>query len=164
MIRYVSSKENIEWELVDSVDGSGGNEYIFKLPLERLPETLSSKMTFNWRLKRKGYITFKYWIDGGNGSTLSFYINNQLVGGPWRDTEGWQEVRFNMSQSQTYKFDFLVHKEVSMELGTNAVYIKDIQVVEVTDYTDEPMPGDYFYEGEEAEAEYGKIGRASARE
>lgn len=156
MIRYVSSKENIEWELVDSVDGSGGNEYIFKLPLERLPETLSSKMTFNWRLKRKGYITFKYWIDGGNGSTLSFYINNQLVGGPWRDTEGWQEVRFNMSQSQTYKFDFLVHKEVSMELGTNAVYIKDIQVVEVTDYTDEPMPGDYFYEGEEAEAEYGK--------
>lgn len=156
MIRYVSSKENIEWELVDSVDGSGGNEYIFKLPLERLPETLSSKMTFNWRLKRKGYITFKYWIDGGNGSTLSFYINNQLVGGPWRDTDGWQEVRFNMSQAQTYKFDFLIHKEVSMELGTNAVYIKDIQVVEVTDYTDEPMPGDYFYEGEEAEAEYGK--------
>lgn len=156
MIRYVSSKENIEWELVNSIDGSGGNEYIFKLPLERLPETLSSKMTFNWRLKRKGYITFKYWVDGGNGSSLLFYINNQLVGGPWRDTSGWQEVRFNVSQAQTYKFDFLVHKEASMNLGTNAVYIKDIQVVEVTDYTDEPMPGDYTYEGEEAEAEHGK--------
>ena len=151
MIRYVSSMENIEWELINEE-----GEYIFKLPLERLPETLSSKMVFNWRLKRKGYIAFKYWVDGGNGSSFLFYINNQLVGGPWRDTEGWQEVRFNMSQSQAYKFDFLVHKEVSKDLGTNAVYIKDIQVVEVTDYTDEPMPPDYAYDGEEAENEYGK--------
>lgn len=157
MIRYVSSTEDIEWVLVNSVDDDeDGDEIIFKLPLERLPETLSSKMTFNWRLKRKGYITFKYWIDGGNGSTLSFYINNQLVGGPWRDTDGWQEVRFNMSQSQTYKFDFLVHKESTMNVGRNAVFIKDIQVVEVTDYTDEPMPGDYYFDGEEAEAKYGK--------
>lgn len=156
MIRYVSSKENIEWQLVNSIDGSEGNEYIFKLPLERLPETLSSKMTFNWRIKKKGYVTFKYWVDGGNGSELLFYINNQLVGGPWTDTDGWQEARFNLSQSQTYKFDILVHKSVSKDLGTNAVYIKDIQVVEVTDYNAPPMPGDYSYDGEEAEAEYGK--------
>lgn len=153
MIRYVSSKENIEWK---QVKGEQKNENIFKLPLERLPETLSSKITFNWRLKRKGYITFKYWVDGGNGSELSFYINNQLVGGPWRDTDGWQEASFNVSLPQTYKFDFLVHKSVSKDLGTNAVYIKDIEVVEVTDYTDEPMPGDYSLYGEEAEAESGK--------
>lgn len=156
MIRYVSSKENIEWVQVKRGIDSNWDETIFKLPLERLPETLSSKMTFNWRLKRKGYIRFKYWIDGGNGSELLFYINNQLVGGPWKDTDGWQEVRFNMSQSQTYKFDFLVHKSVSKDLGTNAVYIKDIEVVEVTDYDDDPMPGDYSHGGEEMEAEYGK--------
>ena len=113
-------------------------------------------MTFNWRLKRKGYITFKYWVDGGNGSELLLYINNQLVGGPWKDTNGWKVAKFNMSQSQTYKFDILVHKTISKDLGTNAVYIKDIEVVEVTDYTDEPMPGDYTYGGEEVEAEYGK--------
>ncbi|GEM_PF-4728619 len=156
MIRYVSSKENIEWEQIKRGIDSDYDEIIFKLPLERLPETLSSKMTFNWRLKRKGYITFKYWVDGGNGSELLFYINNQLVGGPWRDTNGWQTAKFNVSQSQTYKFDFIVHKSVSKDLGTNAVYIKDIEVVEVTDYDDEPMPGDYSLGGEEMEAEYGK--------
>ena len=156
MIRYVSSKENIEWEQIKRVKDSNWDEAIFKLPLERLPETLSSKMTFNWRLKRKGYITFKYWIDGGDGSELLFYINNQLVGGPWKDTNGWQIAKFNMSQSQTYKFDFLVHKSVSKDLGTNAVYIKDIEVVEVTNYDDEPMPSDYYNGGEGAEAEYGK--------
>jgi len=152
MIRYVSSNEDIEWVQIKNEL----NENIFKLPLERLPETLSSKMTFNWRLKRKGYITFKYWVDGGNGSYLLFYINNQLVGGPWRDTDGWQVAKFNMSQGQTYKFDFLVHKEVSNNIGTNAVYIKDIEVVEVTDYTDKPMPADYVYSGENAEDDYGK--------
>lgn len=156
MIRYVSSKENIEWEQIKNINGEDWSETIFKLPLERLPETLSSKMTFNWRLKRKGYITFKYWVDGGNGSELLFYINNQLVGGPWKDTNGWKVAKFNMSQSQTYKFDILVHKSVSKNLGTNAIYIKDIEVVEVTDYTDEPMPGDYTLDGEEAETEYGK--------
>lgn len=162
MIRFVSSKENIEWDLVSSVDGSGGNENIFKLPLDRLPETLSSKLTFNWRLKRKGFISFKYWVDGGNQSQLSFYINNNQVGGPWYDTDGWKEVKFYVSQGQTYKFDFVVTKLASMRSGLDAVYIKDIEVMEVIKYDDEPMPKDYDKHGEDVEGKWKIYSKDSA--
>lgn len=148
LLRYVSSKENIEWIKVKSLDGENGNENILKLPLERLPETLSSKLTFNVRMKRKGFITFKYLMESGDGSKVSLYINNRKATYDLGDTSEWEEVRVNLSQSQTYKFDILVHKLFSSDIGVNAVYIKDVEVVEVTDYTDEPMPGDYTMNGE----------------
>ncbi|SNS21692.1 hypothetical protein SAMN05446037_100668 [Anaerovirgula multivorans] len=154
MLRSVSSKENIEWDLVNSVDGGAGNENILKLPLNRLPETLSSKLTFNWRLKKKGYISFKYLIEGGNQSYLSLYINENQVGGPWFDTNGWQEAKFNMSEGQTYKFDMMVSKLASMGVGLDAVFIKDIEVVETVGYADDPMPQDYDKHGEMIEGKW----------
>ena len=147
ILRYVSSKENIEWDLVTDLEGAVG-ENVLKLPLERLPETLSSKLTFNMRLKRKGYISFKYLMESGEGSRVSLYVNNRKATYDLEDTSDWEEVRVNLSQSQTYKFDIMVHKLFSADIDLNAVYIKDVEVVEVTEYTDSPMPGDYTYEGQ----------------
>lgn len=148
ILRFMSSKENIEWDLVNSLDEVGGSENILKLDLERLPETLSSKLTFNMRLKRKGYITFKYLMESGGGSRVSLYVNNRKATYDLEDVSDWRDVRINLSQSQTYKFDILIHKLFSSDIGLNAVYIKDIEVVEVTDSTDSPMPGDYTYAGQ----------------
>ncbi|OKP89548.1 hypothetical protein A3844_06085 [Paenibacillus helianthi] len=133
LFRYVSSVEDQEWEIIHAVGANEmtGNENIMKLSLAKLLPGNSSKITFNWRWKRMGYISFKYWASAANGNGLNFFINNNQVGGEWSAGTGWQEVKFNVAPGQTYKFDWLVRSQVGENFGQNAVYIKDVKCIEV---------------------------------
>ncbi|WP_426455489.1 hypothetical protein ACP26L_36315 (plasmid) [Paenibacillus sp. S-38] len=152
MFRYVSSVEDQEWELVHgtAADELQGSENIMKLTLDRLLPSNSSKITFNWRFKRNGYISFKYWSGAAPGNGLNFFINNNQVGGEWSRGTGWQEVRFNVSPGQTYKFDWFVRKQTEERFGKNAVYVKDIKCIEVIKSLGGETPPDYDTMGSEA--------------
>lgn len=145
LFRYVSSVEDQEWEIVHSVGDSesSGNENIMKLALSQLLPGNSSKITFNWRWKRMGYISFKYWASAASGNGLNFFINNNQVGGEWSGEAGWKEVRFNVAPGQTYKFDWLIRKQVGDQFGQNAVYIKDVKCIEVIRSLGGDTPPDY---------------------
>ncbi|MFF2480267.1 hypothetical protein [Paenibacillus sp. NPDC058071] len=150
--RYVSSSEDQEWEVVHSTGAreSDGNETIMKLSLERLLYGNSSKITFDWRFKKKGFIRFKYFANADAGNGLAFFINNNQVGGEWNRSSGWQEAKFNVSPGQTYKFDWLVRRQTERSWGKNAIYIKDVECVEVITSLDAPVPPDYDTLGSEA--------------
>ncbi|OKP93676.1 hypothetical protein A3848_03985 [Paenibacillus sp. P32E] len=152
LFRYVSSVEDQEWEIVHSVGSNEtkGNENIMKIALKQLLPGNSSKVTFNWRWKRMGYISFKYWASAANGNGLNFFINNNQVGGEWSDGTGWQEVKFNVAPGQTYKFDWLVRKQVGDQFGQNAVYIKDVKCIEVIRSLGGDTPPDFDTMGSEA--------------
>lgn len=144
-ISYVSSLEDQEWTLVHSVGGdeTQGNQNILKLDLNILHNSNASKLTFNWRFKKRGYVKFKFLASAAKGNGLLFFINSNQVGGEWNHSSDWQEVSFNVSPGQTYKFDWLVRKQSEEVWGYNAIYIKDIQCVEVIRSTDSPAPPDY---------------------
>lgn len=152
LFRYVSVSDEQEWELVHSVgdDESQGNENILKLDLSKLKHGNSSKITFNWRYKRMGYIRFKYLASTDKGNNLYFYIDGILVGGGWSQEAGWKEVTFNVSPGQTHKFDWIVRKLSEKEWGHNAIYIKDIELIETIRSWDVPAPPDYDREDKDA--------------
>lgn len=143
--RYVSSSEEQEWELVHSVGGdeSVGSENILKFNLDDLVIGNSSKIDFKWRFKKRGYISFKYLASVDKGNGLLFYINGNQVGGEWSQENEWQEVKFNVTPGQTFKFDWLVRKMSELQWGYNAIYIKDVKCVEVIKSLEEPTPPDF---------------------
>lgn len=143
--RYVSSTEDQEWEIVHSVgdDESLGTETIMKLQLDRLLYGNSSKITFNWRFKRRGRITFSYMASTAAGNGLAFFINNNQVGGEWNQNAGWQTATFNVSPGQTYKFDWLIRRQTEVPWGKDAVYIKDVSCIEVIRSLEDPTPPDF---------------------
>ncbi|WMT39279.1 hypothetical protein RE628_17660 [Paenibacillus sp. D2_2] len=124
-------------------------EMILKLDLGLLQIGNSSKVTFNWRVKRYGQIRFKYLASAKRGNGMLFYINGQQVGGEWCENTGWQEAAFTIQPGQMYKFDWLIRKMRPEEWGQNGIYIKDIEVVEIVDTRKPPAPLDYDLDGEE---------------
>ncbi|GEA16769.1 hypothetical protein E308F_30150 [Moorella sp. E308F] len=143
--RWVSSTEDQEWVVVHSVGANeqAGTENILKLDLGILSFGNSSKITFNWRFKQRGFIRFKYLASVDKGNGLVFFINGEQVGGEWSQSNDWQEVSFNVYPGQTYKFDWLVRKQSAKDWGYNAVYIKDIECVETIRTADPPTPPDF---------------------
>lgn len=152
LFRYVSSAEDQEWELVHATgtDEMQGTETILKLSLNRLLYGNSSKVTFNWRFKKRGFIRFKYMASTASGNGLTFFINNNQVGGEWHQNTGWQEVKFSVQPGQTYKFDWLARKQNEQPWGNEAIYIKDIECVEVIRSLEAPTPPDYDTLGQAA--------------
>jgi hypothetical protein len=151
--RYVSSSEEQEWKLVHSTGGNEatGTENIMKLDLADLKYGNSSKITFNWRFKKRGFVRFQYFVSAPAGNGLLFFINNNQVGGEWSGQTGWQTAKFNVQPGQTYKLDWLVRKQVGEVLGTNCVYIKDVECVEVIKTAEPPTPHDWDTLGESNE-------------
>lgn len=154
--RYVSSTEDQEWVAVHSVgrNEQSGSEMILKLDLGLLEIGNSSKITFNWRVKRYGQIRFKYLASAKRGNGMLFYINGQQVGGEWSENSGWQEAAFTLQPGQMYKFDWLIRKMRPEVWQNNGIYIKDIEVVEIVDTRKPPAPKDYDLDGEHVH-EYG---------
>lgn len=150
--RYVSSTEDQEWEVVHSVneDESTGSETIMKLRLDRLLYGNSTKVTFNWRFKRRGRIKFSYLVSTAAGNGLTFFINNNQVGGEWSQNAGWQTATFNVTPGQTYKFDWLIRRQTETPWGKDAVYIKDVSCIEVIRSLDDPTPPDFDTLGPDA--------------
>ncbi|WP_340398727.1 hypothetical protein [Paenibacillus sp. FSL H8-0079] len=154
--RYVSSTEDQEWVAVHSVgrNEQSGSEMILKLDLGLLEIGNSSKITFNWRVKRYGQIRFKYLASAKRGNGMLFYINGQQVGGEWSENSGWQEAAFTLQPGQMYKFDWLIRKMRPEVWQNNGIYIKDVEVVEIVDTRKPPAPKDYDLDGEDV-YEYG---------
>ncbi|WP_405157495.1 hypothetical protein [Paenibacillus sp. FSL H8-0283] len=154
--RYVSSTEDQEWVAVHSVgrNEQSGSEMILKLDLGLLEIGNSSKITFNWRVKRYGQIRFKYLASAKRGNGMLFYINGQQVGGEWSENNGWQEAAFTLQPGQMYKFDWLIRKMRPEVWQNNGIYIKDVEVVEIVDTRKPPAPLDYDLDGEHVH-EYG---------
>ncbi|MGP3784764.1 hypothetical protein [Paenibacillus sp. 1A_MP2] len=154
--RYVSSTEDQEWVTVHSVGKNEqfGSEMILKLDLGLLEIGNSSKITFNWRVKRYGQIRFKYLASSKRGNGMLFYINGQQVGGEWSENSGWQEAAFTLQPGQMYKFDWLIRKMRPEVWQNNGIYIKDVEVVEIVDTRKPPAPKDYDLDGEHV-YEYG---------
>ncbi|ATO48574.1 hypothetical protein P4V86_03430 [Brevibacillus laterosporus] len=152
--RYVSTTEDQEWVTVHSVgkNEQSGAEMILKLDLGLLEIGNSSKITFNWRVKRYGQVRFKYLASAKRGNGLLFYINGQQVGGEWSESTGWKEVAFTLQPGQMYKFDWLIRKMRPEVWQHNGIYIKDIEVVEIVDTSKPPVPLDYDVHGEETYA------------
>lgn len=150
--RWVSSSEEQEWVLVHSVGGNEaqGDENILKLDLRKLKFGNQSKITFYWRFKQRGYIRFKYLASADSGNDLFFFINGVQVGGGWSKQSDWKTVTFNVIPGQTYKFDWLVIKRSTLEWGHNAIYIKDIECVEVIKSLELIVPPDYDTLGSDA--------------
>lgn len=155
LFRYVSSTEDQEWKLVHSVgtNESTGSETILKMPLDRLVYGNSSKITFNWRFKQRGRVRFKYMASAAAGNGLLFFINNDQVGGEWNQSAVWQTATFNVVPGQTYKLDWMVRRQSEVSWGNNAVYIKDIECLEVIRSLDPPTPPDFDTLGSEAFAD-----------
>ena len=156
LLRYWSSHEHMEW--IHKVDEGGVN--VFELPLYRVNETLVSKITFNWRVRRHGYFKFKYRMVSADESEIMAFVNDSMVSGPHFDSDEWQEVFVDgFGSSQTYKFDIIVKRKVAMTHGEDSghtgvlgenhfVQIKEVEVGEVIIYDDPPWPGDYDKHGE----------------
>ncbi|MGG4492753.1 hypothetical protein [Brevibacillus reuszeri] len=144
LFRYVSSTEDQEWQVVHSVGTNEmvGNENIMKLDVTSLKHGNSSKVTFQWRFKKQGFIRFKYLASTAPGDGLLFFINNNQVGGEWNQSSTWQEAKFFVKPGQTYKFDWFVRRMSDRRFGKNAVYIKDVECVEVVQSLDEQTPPD----------------------
>ncbi|WP_312113532.1 hypothetical protein [Brevibacillus reuszeri] len=144
LFRYVSSTEDQEWQMVHSVGTNemAGNENIMKLDVTSLKHGNSSKVTFQWRFKKQGFIRFKYLASTAPGDGLLFFINNNQVGGEWNQSSNWQEAKFSVKPGQTYKFDWFVRRMSDRRFGKNAVYIKDVECVEVVQSLDEQTPPD----------------------
>lgn len=153
--RYVSSTEEQEWVTVHSVgrNEQSGSEMILKLDLGLLQIGNSSKITFNWRVKRYGQIRFKYLVSAKRGNGMLFYINGQQVGGEWSENTSWQEAAFTLQPGQMYKFDWLMRKMRPEVWQNNGIYIKDIEVVEIVDTRKPPAPLDYDLDGEHVSEE-----------
>lgn len=149
--RYVSSTEDQEWVTVHSVgkNEQSGADMILKLDLGLLEIGNSSKITFNWRVKRYGQVRFKYLASAKRGNGMLFYINGQQVGGEWSENTGWQQAAFTLQPGQMYKFDWLIRKMRPEVWQHNGIYIKDIEVVEIVDTRKFPAPPDYDLDGEE---------------
>lgn len=135
-LRYVSSSEEQEWDLVHSLNGVGGTENIFKMDLEKLSHGNTSKIMTVWKFKHKGTIKFKYLASVPKGNGLVFFINDGQVGGEWHSNEEWQEVTYNVQEGQAYKFDWLVRRKEEVGWGKNAVFIKDLVFTEVVPSSD----------------------------
>lgn len=144
LFRYVSSTEDQEWKMVHSVGTNemAGSENIMKLDVTTLKHGNSSKVTFQWRFKKQGFIRFKYMASTSPGDGLLFFINNNQVGGEWNQNSSWQEAKFNVKPGQTYKFDWFVRRMSDRRFGKNAVYVKDVECVEVVQSLDEQTPPD----------------------
>ncbi|NRS50288.1 hypothetical protein [Brevibacillus sp. HB2.2] len=144
LFRYVSSTEDQEWTMVHSVGTNemAGNENIMKLDVSTLKHGNSSKVTFQWRFKKQGFIRFKYMASTAPGDGLLFFINNNQVGGEWNQNSSWQEAKFHVKPGQTYKFDWFVRRMSDRRFGKNAVYVKDVECVEVVQSLDEQTPPD----------------------
>ncbi|WP_429856748.1 hypothetical protein [Brevibacillus porteri] len=144
LFRYVSSTEDQEWKMVHSIGSNemAGNENIMKLDVTTLKHGNSSKVTFQWRFKKQGFIRFKYMASTAPGDGLLFFINNNQVGGEWNQNSGWQEAKFHVKPGQTYKFDWFVRRMSDRRFGQNAVYVKDVECVEVVQSLDEQTPPD----------------------
>lgn len=147
--RYVSTSEDQEWELVRRAGGNEqvGNENILKMPLSKLSEGHSTKITLDWRFKRSGYIRFKYLASTSPGNGLIFFINSNQVGGEWNQESEWKEVQFRVTAGQTYRFDWLVRKRNHNKWGLDAIYIKDVACVETVDTSSAPTPPDLSKHG-----------------
>ncbi|MBO9598575.1 MAG: hypothetical protein J7559_12265 [Cohnella sp.] len=143
--RYMSSTEDQEWMLVHSTgdNEAAGSETIMKLSLDTIEFSNSSKLVFRWRFKKMGYIKFKFMANAAAGNGLTFFINNEQVGGEWNRSNTWQEVKFNVSPGQSYKFDWMVRKQTGELFGKNAVYIKDVECYETIRSLDAPTPPDF---------------------
>lgn len=154
--RYVSSTEDQEWVTVHSVgkNEQSGSEMILKLDLGLLEIGNSSKITFNWRVKRYGQIRFKYLASAKRGNGMLFYINGQQVGGEWSENSGWQEAAFTLQPGQMYKFDWLIRKMRPEVWQNNGVYIKDVEVVEIVDTRKPPAPLDIELDGEQGDSDW----------
>ncbi|MCC8434141.1 hypothetical protein HP567_006205 [Brevibacillus sp. M2.1A] len=144
LFRYVSSTEDQEWKMVHSVGSNemAGSENIMKLDVTTLKHGNSSKVTFQWRFKKQGFIRFKYMVSTAPGDGLLFFINNNQVGGEWNQNNSWQEAKFHVKPGQTYKFDWFVRRMSDRRFGKNAVYVKDVECVEVVQSLDEQTPPD----------------------
>ncbi|UIO43170.1 hypothetical protein LOY85_03175 [Brevibacillus brevis] len=144
LFRYVSSTEDQEWKMVHSVGTNemAGSENIMKLDVTTLKHGNSSKVTFQWRFKKQGFIRFKYMASTASGDGLLFFINNNQVGGEWNQSNSWQEAKFHVKPGQTYKFDWFVRRMSDRRFGQNAVYVKDVECVEVVQSLDEQTPPD----------------------
>ncbi|EJL31422.1 hypothetical protein [Brevibacillus sp. BC25] len=155
LFRYVSSTEDQEWKMVHSVGTNemAGNENIMKLDVTTLKHGNSSKVTFQWRFKKQGFIRFKYMASSAPGDGLLFFINNNQVGGEWNQSNSWQEAKFNVKPGQTYKFDWFVRRMSDRRFGQNAVYVKDVECVEVVQSLDEQTPPDVDTLGNKAFAD-----------
>ncbi|WP_427052000.1 hypothetical protein [Paenibacillus sp. TC-CSREp1] len=154
--RYVSSTEDQEWVTVHSVgkNEQSGSEMILKLNLGLLQIGNSSKITFNWRVKRYGQIRFKYMVSAKRGNGMLFYINGQQVGGEWSENTSWQEAAFTLQPGQMYKFDWLIRKMRPEVWQNNGIYIKDIEVVEIVDTRKPPAPLDRDLDGEQWDSDW----------
>jgi len=152
LFRYVSSSEDIEWELVHSVsdDENSGDENILKIDLTKMPLSTSSKITYNWRYRNRGKVKFKFLASVQRGDGLLFFINGKQVGGEYSKSNDWKEVEFNLPHNGTYKFDFMVRNKSGIRWGKNAVYIKDLENIEIIGAFDPPAPLDYDKLGKEA--------------
>ncbi|MGZ0051965.1 hypothetical protein [Brevibacillus gelatini] len=155
LFRYVSSTEDQEWQIVHSTGSNemAGNEMIMKLNVSTLKHGNSSKVSFQWRFKKQGFIRFKYMASTAPGDGLLFFINNNQVGGEWNQNTSWQEAKFHVKPGQTYKFDWFVRRMSDRQFGKNAVYIKDVECVEVIQSLDEQTPPDVDTLGREAFAD-----------
>ncbi|MEI2280386.1 hypothetical protein [Paenibacillus polysaccharolyticus] len=162
--RYVSSTEDQEWVTVHSVgrNEQSGSEMILKLNLGLLQIGNSSKITFNWRVKRYGQIRFKYMVSAKRGNGMLFYINGQQVGGEWSENTSWQEAAFTLQPGQMYKFDWLIRKMRPEVWQNNGIYIKDIEVVEIVDTRKPPAPLDRDLDGEQVYKDDNWVVRSSA--
>lgn len=134
--RYMSSTEDAEWELVDSPT----NDNVMKIDLSKLIVGNQSKITWNWRFKREGYVEFKYMASMFKGNTASFFINDRHVGGSWSESNAWETVKFYVDGNQLYKFDLLVRKNRPEEWGHNALLVKDVRLMEVIKSEKAPAP------------------------
>lgn len=155
LFRYVSSTEDQEWKMVHSVGSNemAGSENIMKLDVTTLKHGNSSKVTFQWRFKKQGFIRFKYMASTAPGDGLLFFINNNQVGGEWNQNNSWQEAKFHVKPGQTYKFDWFVRRMSDRRFGKNAVYVKDVECVEVVQSLDEQTPPDVDTLGDAAFAD-----------
>lgn len=138
--RYVSSTEDVEWELVHSSNGNGIAENLLKMDISKLVEGNSSKLTWNWRFKRDGYVEFDYLASTAKGNGTSFFINERQVGGAWAEEKSWKTVRFNVTGNQMYKFDLMVRKTNHVKWGLNALFVRNIKLCEVIHSEKEPAP------------------------
>lgn len=138
--RYMSSTEDVEWELVHSSNGNGIAENLMKIDISKLTEGNSSKLTWNWRFKRDGYVEFDYLASTAKGNGTSFFINERQVGGAWSEEKGWKTVRFNVTGNQMYKFDIMVRKTNHVKWGLNALFIRNVKLAEVIHSEKEPAP------------------------
>lgn len=138
--RYMSSTEDVEWELVHSSNGNGVAENLLKMDVNKLVEGNSSKLTWNWRFKRDGYVEFEYLASTAKGNGTSFFINERQVGGAWSEEKGWKTAKFNVTGNQMYKFDIMVRKTNHVKWGLNALFIRNIRLCEVIHSEKEPAP------------------------